>query len=710
VLAAGVTWPVARHPASMMASPFGDPLLNAWILAWDADRALHAFRGYWTGLFFFPYPDTVAYSEHLLGIALFTAPVQWLTGNVVLSYNLALLGAIAFSAFGAWVLARDVSGRDDAALVAAMAFACAPFRAPHLTHLQVLASGWIPLSLWALSRYLRSARPGWLAAWTACFVLNALSNGYYLFFACVPTAMLLAHHVWTARDRRRRTLTDITVASAAAIAALLPVLLAYVRVRREQGLARTGGDNVHFSADVSSFGTVSDRLWLWGGILPNASPELALFPGFLVVAIALAAVLARHRPDAVGGSSRLTSSRLYLAIALVAMVLCLGPRPDVFGWTSPVPGPYAVFMTLIPGLDGLRVPARLNTIVSLALAVLAALGFARVTGHARAPARWGLAMACALGIAAEGWPRPMTLENVPSTAMTADRAAYEWLRDRPPGPLLELPVGDTATRVRYLVSTLVHRHRIVNGYSGYGSALQGFVEYPFGDVDRLDDGLAMVQALGVRYVAVHRPLYTNAQTGDDLIGALRAEDRVRHVEDFGTVAIADIRAAAAPDLSAREPEREIPAAGLHASASARSDLVALAFDRDPLTRWSSGRRQDDAEWFALELDTPTDVARVRLGMGRRTVGDYPRGLRVEGSSDGFGFVTLFDGGVADRLALGILRDGARPAIDIVLRPNSTRVVRLSVTGRTRSAHWSIAELRLWERATGPSDRPEAVVP
>jgi hypothetical protein len=97
-------------------------------------------------------------------------------------------------------------------------------------------------------------------------------------------------------------------------------------------------------------------------------------------------------------------------------------------------------------------------------------------------------------------------------------------------------------------------------------------------------------------------------------------------------------------------------------------------------------------------------------MGRRTVGDYPRGLRVEGSSDGFGFVTLFDGGVADRLALGILRDGARPAIDIVLRPNSTRVVRLSVTGRTRSAHWSIAELRVWERATGPSDRPEAVAP
>jgi hypothetical protein len=58
---------------------------------------------------------------------------------------------------------------------------------------------------------------------------------------------------------------------------------------------------------------------------------------------------------------------------------------------------------------------------------------------------------------------------------------------------------------------------------------------------------------------------------------------------------------------------------------------------------------------------------------------------------------LFEGGVADRLALGIVADGAHPAIDIVLAGNATRIARLSVTGRTRSVHWSIAEIRVWER-------------
>ena len=83
-------------------------------------------------------------------------------------------------------------------------------------------------------------------------------------------------------------------------------------------------------------------------------------------------------------------------------------------------------------------------------------------------------------------------------------------------------------------------------------------------------------------------------------------------------------------------------------------------------------------------------------MNRRTIGDYPRGLRVT-TEDGATVSSLFEGGIADHLALGILRDGAHPAIDIALPPNRTRTLRLSVTGRTRSVHWSIAEIRIWAR-------------
>src|SRR5512136_82284 len=90
-LSVALTWPLAIHARDALPGDLADPLLNAFSLAWDAGRAAHGFRGLWDAPFFFPQHDTLAFSDHLLGVALFTAPVQWLTGNAVLAYNLAFM-------------------------------------------------------------------------------------------------------------------------------------------------------------------------------------------------------------------------------------------------------------------------------------------------------------------------------------------------------------------------------------------------------------------------------------------------------------------------------------------------------------------------------------------------------------------------------------------------------------------------------------------
>ena len=188
------TWPLALRPGTTMAAPFGDPLLNAWILGWDADRLRHGLSGLWTAPPFYPYPDTLAYSEHLLGIAVPLAPIYWLTGNAVLLYNVALIGSFALAGIGMYLLARDLTGRRDAAVLAALAFMWCPNRAPQVTHLQVLMNGWMPIALWALHRYFATGSRRALAGFAAAFVVQGLSNGYFLFF--------LARAGGDRRDRR----------------------------------------------------------------------------------------------------------------------------------------------------------------------------------------------------------------------------------------------------------------------------------------------------------------------------------------------------------------------------------------------------------------------------------------------------------------------------------------------------------------------------
>jgi hypothetical protein len=48
-----------------------DPQFNAWLLTWGADRLPHGLQGFWNPPVFYPYQNSLAYSENLLGIAIF---------------------------------------------------------------------------------------------------------------------------------------------------------------------------------------------------------------------------------------------------------------------------------------------------------------------------------------------------------------------------------------------------------------------------------------------------------------------------------------------------------------------------------------------------------------------------------------------------------------------------------------------------------------
>ena len=71
-VAAAMNFRLVTQLGSALPNDLGDPLLNTFILGWDADRLLHGLKGLWDAPFYFPRRDTLAYSEHLLGIAIFT--------------------------------------------------------------------------------------------------------------------------------------------------------------------------------------------------------------------------------------------------------------------------------------------------------------------------------------------------------------------------------------------------------------------------------------------------------------------------------------------------------------------------------------------------------------------------------------------------------------------------------------------------------------
>ena len=161
--------------------------------------------------------------------------------------------------------------------------------------------------------------------------------------------------------------------------------------------------------------------------------------------------------------------RAYTARSVIGVLRARGIRhvavqprsgADADGQPVMYRGPYALLMYL-PGFNSLRVPARFWMTVTLCLAVVGAMVFARLTERFGPHAGWRPRRSWSLGVLADTWMSAMPLADTPKpfAALSCARRAT--------GPIVELPLGDTYPDVAAMYRQMSHGRPVVNGYSGY---------------------------------------------------------------------------------------------------------------------------------------------------------------------------------------------------------------------------------------------------
>jgi len=496
VIAVLMSWPLALHLGSEIGKDLGDPLLQAWQVAWIGHALLTSPLDLWQANTFWPYHDTLAFSDALVGYAPVGLLSQTSPHGALVGYNALFLLAYALAFVGAYLLARELGTGWLGAAVAGAAFAYAPWKLTQNGHLHVLSSGGIPLALFILIRgYRRGSRWTVLAGWLVASWQMSLgfTLGLQLFYVLVVFALGVGLALW----RRWLPLPDRRVLGAtlagAAIFVVATGLMArpYLRVLDAHPEAeRTPAYVETFSPRLRSFLAAPAESWLLGDATlraraPLPAPEeMSLFPGFAIVLLALVGALGSVFP-------RRLRVGLVLGTATCA-VLSLGVR-DVEG-----PGryltPYRFLFDYVPGWDGVRTPGRINTLTSLGLALLAGAGLCVVVRALRGRMPALAAAAGVLGVAlvlVEGLG-PLTHPRVtpPPAAVRLE-----------PGPQLHLPTEDSL--VMYWSTDGFPK--IVNGFGGFDPA--GY--------DRLRKEVAgfpdarsvqALRALGVRTVLFHPEL------------------------------------------------------------------------------------------------------------------------------------------------------------------------------------------------------------
>jgi hypothetical protein len=256
-----------------------------------------------------------------------------------------------------------------------------------------------------------------------------------------------------------------------------------------------------FSATPSNYRLVSEGNFLYGAGHAGP-PELALFPGYVALGLAIVG-LVFARPSAVVFS--------YVIGMLLAFDLSLGLNGIV----------YPLLYEHVEVFKGLRAPARAAIFCLMFLGALAARGCAIILTPLPGLARIGVVVAIGTTVLLEYWVAPLRLWPYPERP-----PLYEFLARQPDGVVAEFPVVQVnslpAHDARYAYMSIFHWKPLVNGYSGY---------HPSSYRDRIEAlrdfpsaaAVARLRSDRVRYVVIHEGNYEKAE---DAAAALAGLERI----------------------------------------------------------------------------------------------------------------------------------------------------------------------------------------
>jgi hypothetical protein len=445
LLASAHTWPIASAPHRHSLNYNADAQLNAWIVSWIAYALPHDPALLFAGNIFQPDSRALAYSEPLIVPAVVGAPIRWLGGSAVMTFNLLLIAGLAATAFAGWFVIDRWTGSWLAGMLGGSLLAFNTHLLTRLPHLQAAHAWGLPLALYYSDRLLdqcadaKSERRTVLAL-AAVIAAVAMTSEYWLFFVAVIIAIAAAVGV-----RDRRAATRIAAATTVGLLLALPALLPYLQLAAE-GVRRPIEQAAQFAATPSAYLASMSRLDApWTRRFFTNDVNL-LFPGAVATALAIAGSFAAWTAD------RITRRRA-IALAIigaVGFVLSFGPSTPI----------YPLAYRLVVPLQGLRVPARFGFLPLLAVGFLAAFAIGRMK-RGTLP---GVVLLLAVNL--EAWHGP-----IKTTPFLGVPRIYQTL-EHEPAPLLLVetpfwPADAMFGNAEYVLNATEHRFAIANGYSGF---------------------------------------------------------------------------------------------------------------------------------------------------------------------------------------------------------------------------------------------------
>jgi hypothetical protein len=523
-----MTWPFVNYGALGEASYGSDMSLVVWTLAWD-NHALLAQIPLFDSNLFYPAADSLRYNEHLFGLSLFTLPWSILGASPVLAHNITWWLAFPFNGLAAFALVRRFVTSDLAAFGGSLVYTYSFYVMLHAGgHLHLIWLWPLPLSLLLLERWFDVPSVGRAALWAGTVLLQSMTSWYLAVMIILINALMGAVLMIFPSSERRATAVEnqdlrrIWARRAMHLisAGVVMTLCLYPFARPYADITSVPEEISANAADLASYlvppqNTIVGRWWFNS---VNDSPrwifgEQTLFVGWLALLLAAVGFVQLVRRE--NAWSR--RAWIFPALGITGLVISFGQSLPLIGTTSLAPFNW---LAALPGLDGLRAPARFAVVTMLGVSGLAAIAIDSIEQQIKTCGR--LLIATVVPLMLLEWfvvdfpaGKPMA-QQVPAIYSTPEvqnaralvslpdyRGTDEWFRG-----------------ADYLYFSTSHWRPIVNGFGrtappGYEAILDIVRAFP--------GSVPAIGALGIQYVIVHgdrfddgaKPMLAAAQNRSD---------------------------------------------------------------------------------------------------------------------------------------------------------------------------------------------------
>jgi len=487
-----VCWPFLKNISHSLVP--GDGLFTYWTMSWDIRSFLYNPGNIFNANIFYPYTNTLAYSEGLFVPALIALPMFLVLKNMIIVFNLMIFFSYILAAFGAYKLAKYYTKNNYASFIAGLIFGFATFRIMSMGHFQNIMIWWMPFATLFLQKFLDTKKRKYIVFFALLFSAQMLSCWNMGAFFALFVAFLLIANWKTIYDNLSLFLKDGLIALAIITILVTPFAYPYFKLHQETHFSYGVQEIANGSADIGGYifplpGTQMSRVTAFLGIEKKHWSENFNFLGYFSIFMLLYYFLFSKNKIA----SR--NFKVYTLGIFVFVILSFGPLLRFFPWFKNFPLPYYL---LVPFTGFVRTPSRISIIVLLCLSVSVAyiINSIKIKGL---PLKNTLAFLAPLFILFEFWvPNGSLFTN------TACPGAYSAVaNDNSVSAMVEMPIQESPDgALEYVYYSTCHWKPIFNGFSGYfpknyskySKKMRIFPE---------QKSLEFMQSIGISHVLLH---------------------------------------------------------------------------------------------------------------------------------------------------------------------------------------------------------------